>query len=338
MYEGSPLPLPTRARDGVRVLTLEPHATSAQLLRAPTRAHPGGGVVVPSYAAVQSGERVDVEMSDPRGGIVRASGVVRSVIPRPSSPAPWLHIIFVRTHAHRVNRMIEMTSRLESRPAPTPGGTRPTDVTVLRVRGDEHLLESLELPGGSLIGGAVELAWRGARHIGEEVKVEISLGAMADPIELMGRIKTIESKSEGGPEAAKIVVTEPHGHRLLYVAEVLRGQRAATARAYPRYEVDLQGRWWMGARAQDQVFHDLSRGGAFIETRGDLTVAVGTPVPLEIYDRHGVPLRLQSEVVWSSRNPERPGFGTRFRIASKELADRLSDLLEREGQGELAWM
>ena len=57
MYEGSPLPLATRSRDGVRVLHLEPGAISNELLRAPTRTHPGGGVVVPSYAAVQNGDR-----------------------------------------------------------------------------------------------------------------------------------------------------------------------------------------------------------------------------------------------------------------------------------------
>jgi hypothetical protein len=320
------------------VLTLEPDATSAQLLREPTRAHPGGGVVVPSYAAVDSGERVDVEMQAPRGGILRASGVVRAVIPRAGSRAPWLHIIFVRTHAHRVNRMLELASSFDGRPQPHPIAAPASNATVLRVRGDASLLDSLKLPGGSLVGGAAELAWRGPRRIGEEVKVEISLGAMADPIELVGRINKVSNRAEGGPAPAQIVFSEPHGHRLRYVVDVLRGERSPTTRAYPRYEVDLKGRWWMGARAQDQVFHDLSRGGAFIETKGDLTVAVGTPVPVEIYDRHGVPLRLQSEVVWSSRNPERPGFGTRFRIASKELADRLSDLLEREGQGELAWV
>ena len=104
-----------------------------------------------------------------------------------------------------------------------------------------------------------------------------------------------------------------------------------------RFQVDLSGRWWMGARAQTQVFDDLSRGGAFIRTKGDVQPAVGTPVPVEILDSHGVPLRLHSEVVWHSRDPERLGFGTRFRIASKEIAERLSDLLEREGGPELAW-
>ena len=334
MYEGPAISLPTRASDGVRVLHLEPNARSAELLRPPTRAHPGGGVVLPSYAAVELGERIDVEMSGPRGSMLKASGVVRTLIPRGRSRAPWIHILLVRTHAHRINHMIDLCS-LASREASKPQPR--VHPTVLRVRGETPLLESLTRPSREYPGGAVELAWRGPRRIGQPVKVEVSLGAMADPIELMGIIRSVKSTNSSGPSAAKIELSQPHGHRLAYVIDVIRGQRYPTTRAHPRFHVDLEGRWWMGARAESQVIEDLSRGGAFVPTRSEQRPSVGAVVPLEIVDSHGVPLRLESEVVWLSRDPARRGFGTRFRIAQRELSERLSDLLEREVRGEVAW-
>jgi hypothetical protein len=230
--------------------------------------------------------------------------------------------------------MIEMCSTRTREGRPRAQAPEPT---VLRVRGDAGLIDSLIPPGPGLPGGAVELAWRGVRRIGEDVKVEISLGAMADPIELIGKIRSVDSASTGGSMAAKIEVLRPHGHRLAYVLDVLRGERQPTTRAHPRFQVDLPGRWWMGARAESQVFEDLTRGGAFIKTRTEQRPAVGSVVPIEIVDSHGVPLRLESEVVWLSRDAARRGFGTRFKIAKRELAERLSDLLEREGQGELGW-
>lgn len=90
------------------------------------------------------------------------------------------------------------------------------------------LLESMHRPGAGSLGGSVELAWRGPRRIGEDVKIEISLGAMADPIELLGKIQSVNPTNNSGTMAAKIEVMRRYGHRLAYVTDVLRGQRAAT--------------------------------------------------------------------------------------------------------------
>src|SRR5690606_6600424 len=236
-------------------------------------------------------------------------------------------------HAHRMRQMIEAASQGAQRS--WPGVV--DEVATLRVRGTPELLDAMRPPKSLGEGGGIELAWRGARESGQVVLVEISFGASADEIGLAGRIMEVVDHPRRSIPIARIEFDASQRRRAAYVREVLSGLRAATARAHRRYDVQIAGRWWRGARAEQQVFQQLSRGGAFVPALE--LPPIGSELPIELHDREQGPIRVPAQVMWVSREPGRSGFGTRFRITRREMADALNRFLEREAgpQSRPAW-
>lgn len=346
--------LPRRAGDQVRVLTLAPTAEVARQLRIPG-AGDGGGAVIPSFSPVVPGERVDITMRDAERGAaaapITASGVVREVLGRGTHGPRWVHIVVAPSHAHRVRRMIELAnapvdvaaSRSAGRPTAShrPGssmsGAPPVieEVSTLRVRGTVELLEVLKPSTSSREGGGLELAWRGARAPGQRVQVEVSFGPMADEIVLAGVVAEVTDDARRSIPVARIEIAAAHRHRVHYVVEVLRGIRDANTRAHRRVAVQLPGRWWVGAHEQSQLFGEMSRAGTFVRTARP--PRIGASVPLEFDSPRLGPVRVPAEVVWVSGDPNRSGFGARFKVRTRALAETLSELIEREARPALAW-
>ena len=324
--------MPRDPANGVRILSLAPSGTTATMLRPSSGSRDGGAVMVRTKELVRAGERVDVEMES-KGRRIVVSGVIREIHPTQRRDENVAHILVVRTHAHRMRQMIQAATEGVQRSWPSVV----EEVATLRVRGTADLLDAMEVPRGTTDGGRIELAWRGAREPGQIVLVEISFGPSADEIGLAGRILEVVDHPRRSIPIARIEFDASQRRRAAYVREVLSGMREATARAHRRYDLQIAGRWWRGARAEQQVFQQISRGGAFVPAVE--LPPIGAELPIELHDREQGAIRVPAQVMWVSRDPGRSGFGTRFRITRREVADAINRFLEREAepQSRPAW-
>lgn len=192
---------------------------------------------------------------------------------------------------------------------------------LLRLRGDEQLTAMLT-QDGPVDPGTLELSTRESVELGELVRVEISFGAMADEVELSG---TVSGVDRGERNRVRIRISSDHKDRVDYVRGVLSGLRPASARNHRRVPADLAARWRSGDGQFASRVRDLSRGGAFLESR---TVPdVGSPVEVEIEAAAatGSPgLVLSGVVSWVRQAGRDSGFGVCFKLRDREAAAALN--------------
>ena len=323
--------MPARARDGVRVLRLRPSPEVLRLLKVPTALHEGGGAIVETRDAVELGDRVDIEFEAPGHSTVIASGVVRRVVDGIGTAPRSVHVQIAKSHAHRVRRMIELAAAL----AGSSSSSSPDAVRTLRLRANPQLLDVLSTSRAPDEGGSLVVAWRGAKDSGQRTQVELSFGPMADEIVLAATVQEVRHDNQRSVPTARLSIAAAHRHRVRYVVEVLEGLREANARAHRRVDVRIPGTWWLGAAAQPQVFEELSRAGTFVHTLRP--PGIGSEIPLQFESPHVGQVRIPAEVMWISRDPRRSGFGAKFRVRKRSVADRIVDLMEHEASPRLAW-
>ncbi len=98
-------------------------------------------------------------------------------------------------------------------------------------------------------------------------------------------------------------------------------------RKYPRVEAFLDARW-QGTMANCNVrIADLSEGGCYIDTIGE--VIVGEPLLLKILMPNGQTLDLEGIVVHHS---PRLGFGVRFVNLSEKQRSQVRSLIESKNE------
>jgi hypothetical protein len=94
-------------------------------------------------------------------------------------------------------------------------------------------------------------------------------------------------------------------------------------RKYGRVPIILEAVWdGTAGRAQARTA-DLSEGGCFIDTVGQ--VAVGEPLELQLQTPSGDFITIQAEVIY---HMPRFGFGIRFTEMSDEVRTRLTELIQ----------
>jgi len=200
----------------------------------------------------------------------------------------------------------------------------------LRVRATPCLLDDITPPGPGGTGGKIRVPTRSITTVGSTVDVEISLGATADEITVSGVVRHVGADPTTGASpmtpVLEIEVVRTHAHRVHYVVEVLEGTRDATARAHRRVPVSLHGRWLWGISPRAFPVTEIGAGGVFVESL--TSPHPGARVDLQIsFDSRLPPIYLRSEVMWVSRSVDRPGFGARFALASRETATKLGELI-----------
>ncbi|MCA9699639.1 MAG: PilZ domain-containing protein, partial [Myxococcales bacterium] len=199
----------------------------------------------------------------------------------------------------------------------------------LRLQADERLGRMLRPPLSSGDSGGLELPTRETVAIGDVVHIEVSFGALADEIILEGFVTGIAARGERSP-LVSIRFRSEHEARVRYVHEVLTKVRAATARKARRHDSAVQTTWHWGLGSQQTRISDISRGGAFV--RSAAPPSVGNTVNLEIDDSmvvgsDGKPVRLQATVAWVGRSQGHRGFGVKFRLGNREVAQRIAALV-----------
>lgn len=156
--------------------------------------------------------------------------------------------------------------------------------------------------------------WR----VGEAVSIEISFGPMADEVVIPASVRDAQD------DHVTFSISVTQRKRTAYVQQVLAGLRAASARRHRRIDVDLEVRWtWKGSRYASRA-RDLSRGGAFIESRVLPTVGAKVDVELRLPDSTPT-LALDAEVTWLRKRTGAPGFGVSFKLPDRTVAARLHD-------------
>lgn len=153
--------------------------------------------------------------------------------------------------------------------------------------------------------------------LGEPVAVEVSFGALADEVELRGRVDTVEAGPDG---ARKVGIRLHHEHRerAAYVREVLAGDRRASARSHRRVPTDLAANWHAGGRRVASRISDLSRGGAFVVSRRVPSIGDGVAVEISLPGRPT--LEVEGTVSWTRAEGREPGFGVSFKLRDRALA------------------
>lgn len=178
-------------------------------------------------------------------------------------------------------------------------------------------------------GGLLRVPSRESVSPGEQIRVEVSFGPMADEIVLRGTVEHTSARGERAPLVV-IRIEATHAARVRYVHEVLSQGREASARASRRVATDIQATWYGRRGSHATRLSDISKGGAFIRSR--TPPATGTTISLELNDsmvhegREG-PLALDASVAWVGRSQGQRGFGVRFRIVDRALAGRIAALV-----------
>jgi len=195
--------------------------------------------------------------------------------------------------------------------------------TLLRVRGGRELLERLSVPG------TIRVSTREDLNHGDRVAVEVSFGALADEVLVRGHVMALDEGNEAaghGRCEVTVRVLECDADRLSYVRAVAGGRRDASARSHRRIPADMPVVWgWERGKFRSRLV-DISRGGAFIACKEP--PVVGQRVELEIptgQPRHKI--RVRSIVTWISQAEERVGFGVEFRIADRDQAASLAEVV-----------
>jgi hypothetical protein len=149
---------------------------------------------------------------------------------------------------------------------------------------------------------------------------------MVDEVVLAGVIT--QSRQHGPGQADALVKVVPsHRHRVSYLAQVLRGQRDPTARALPRYDVKLQASVIKQRRSMPAAIQSMSGAGVFV--RSYVAADVGSSVELDIALPQDGKLRVNADVIWSSEDEDRAGFGARFAAGQLDVLGRIRDFLDQ---------
>ena len=158
--------------------------------------------------------------------------------------------------------------------------------------------------------------------------VEMSLGPLADEVQLEGRVRAVQTLEGGQAPKVLIGLERDCVERVRYVQAVLDGVRAATARTHRRVPVDLEVRWTWGSEHFASRLADLSRGGAFVLSARQPPIEAMVGVEL----RCGNELLVLTGIVsWVRSGGDQPGFGVAFRLPDREAAARLTEMIrERE--------
>ena len=199
---------------------------------------------------------------------------------------------------------------------------------VLRLQADERLAKML-VPGvRSSDAARLFVPSRESIAPGEVVRVEISFGPLADEIVLRGVVVGGTPRGDRAP-LIEIEIATDHGPRVRYIHVVLAHGRQATARASRRVVSQIQATWHWGLGSHAARIGDISKGGAFI--RSGAPPSVGSVIALEINDSmielHRGPLELESIVAWVGRSEGHRGFGVKFRVLDRALANRIAQLV-----------
>lgn len=200
---------------------------------------------------------------------------------------------------------------------------------LLRLQADARLREMLRPPVDPGIAADLAVPSRERVDVGEAVRVEVSFGPMSDEIVLRGQVGEIVERGARAP-LVHIRIVREHEARVRYIHEVVAQGRAATARAYRRVDSQARATWYWGLGAHATQIHDISKGGAFV--RSAAPPAVGSRVRLELDDSMvgagaREPLALDARVAWTGRSQGQRGFGVRFRISDRSVAERVAALV-----------
>jgi hypothetical protein len=193
---------------------------------------------------------------------------------------------------------------------------------VLRLNANAGLRRMILPPEGEDAGGLV-IPSREPVTPFEHVHVEISFGPLVDEVVLDARVTEIR-------EAPREIVVriDPADHeRVRYVRQVLFGGRRASARTHRRVNAHVTVRWRWAEGEHLGRLADLSRGGAFIESRR--VPPLGCAIEIDFDLDEEPPMRVRSVVsrVRPDGSPE--GFGVSFRLASRSTAARLARMVRR---------
>jgi Tfp pilus assembly protein PilZ len=179
---------------------------------------------------------------------------------------------------------------------------------LLRLRADDKLRAMFSFPDGESA-GRLEVPSRENLTRGEVIRLEISLGPMADEVVLKGAVASIEPR-DGQSPVIVIAVDPKHAARTRYIAAVLADERPATARRYRRVEARLPVRWQQGLFRYNDSTVDLSQGGAFVASAQQPGLETELSLTLGLPD--GSDLTMRSAVVWLGKGQGIDGFGVRF--------------------------
>jgi Tfp pilus assembly protein PilZ len=214
-----------------------------------------------------------------------------------------------------------MTRTNLARLAP-PAGPR-----VFRLRAGPTL-EHLLMPGEGGEVARLEVSTRDPIVVDEVVRIEISLGPMADEVELDGHVVSVSGSGDGAPDLVLVAFGPEQEPRVRYLRHVLEGRRDASARRYRRVPVDLDVRWRCGRARYASKLSDLSRGGAFIVSR--CLPSIGDEVELEILADEPGALQFEAVVSWVRPRGQQTGFGVSFRLTDRTAAAALTDVVRRQ--------
>jgi len=199
---------------------------------------------------------------------------------------------------------------------------------VLRLQGDERLAAMLRVGGRSSDVGMLLIPSREAIGAGAVIRVEISFGPLADEVILQGVVKQTTSRGDRAP-LIEIEIFASHSPRVRYIHEVLTQGRAASARASRRVNSHIQATWYWGLGSHAARIGDISKGGAFI--RSGAPPSIGSAIGIELNDSmvqlSASPLKLDASVAWVGRSQGHRGFGVKFRVIDRALAQRITQLV-----------
>ena len=181
-------------------------------------------------------------------------------------------------------------------------------------------------PSGYNGAGEFVLPSRERLSIGDELRVEVSFGPMADEITVEGVVTSVEERGTDDPPFVTVHIFEPDAPRMNYILAVLKGRRPATARRHRRVPADIDIRWWWGIKAHNQKALGLSLGGTFVRSPDAPGAGFRTEVEIRT-DSRLPPLRIPSVVVWSGLTGTQRGFGVAFKVDDSTLAERLRQLV-----------
>jgi hypothetical protein len=150
---------------------------------------------------------------------------------------------------------------------------------------------------------------------------------------LCGVVRRLTPRGDRAPLVELEIVPE-HAPRARYIHEVLTQGRAATARSSRRVTAQIQARWFWDLGSHAARIGDISKGGAFICSAAP--PSVGSVIGLEINDSMinvgmspppSGPLELAAAVAWVGRGRGHRGFGVKFRVVDRALAQRIAALV-----------
>lgn len=192
----------------------------------------------------------------------------------------------------------------------------------LRMRASDFAMALRLAKAGRDEAKRLEATCREELRPGDPVDIEVSFGPFADEVVVHGLVVDIRETSSRH-RLATIALRTSETERLDYIAQVLAGQRRATARRDRRVRVDLDASWKSRGQLHAARLLDISRRGAFV--RSSSPPQVGTTVDLELrLDDEA--MRFEAEVTWI-RGGHEGGFGVSFRLPDRDAAARMSELV-----------